>query len=108
MGSNKETNLSNNHNDNKIFNSSNHRSLVIDNLAIELGFVKSVLKRLRSNRRQQIIVGHLNINSIRNKFDIMKPMLIHDLDIFMVTETKLDDSFPVSQFNVEGLARHLD
>ena len=27
-------------------------------------------------------------------------MLMHDIDIFMVTETKSDDSFPVSQFNV--------
>ena len=35
---------------------------------------------------------------------ILKPMLMHDLDIFMVTETKLDDSFPVSQFNVEGFS----
>ena len=26
-------------------------------------------------------------------------MLMHDIDIFMVTETKSDDSFPVSQFN---------
>ena len=78
--------------------------MINDNLAIQPGFVKSVLKRLRSNHPQQIIIGHLNINSIRNKFDIMKPMLMHDLDIFMVTETKLDDSFPVSQFNVEGFS----
>ena len=29
-------------------------------------------------------------------------MLLHDIDIdFMVTETKSDDSFPVSQFNIE-------
>ena len=75
--------------------------MINDNLAIQPGFVKSVLKRLRSNHPQQIIIGHLNINSIRNKFDIMKPILMHDLDIFMVTETKLDHSFPVSQFNVE-------
>ena len=27
-----------------------------------------------------------------------------DRDIFIVTETKLDDSFPASQFNVEGLS----
>ena len=32
----------------------------------------------------------------------MKPMLLDDTDTFMVTETKLDDSFPVSKFNVEG------
>ena len=62
----------------------------------------SVLKRLHSNHCQQIIIGHLNINSIRNKFDIMEPMLLDDTDIFMVAETKLDDSFPVSQSNVEG------
>ena len=30
----------------------------------------------------------------------MKPMLLDDIDI-MVTETKLDDSFPASQFHVE-------
>ena len=68
---------------------------------IILGIVISVLKRLRSNHDQQTIIGHLNISSIRNKYDIMKPMLVDDIDIFMVSETKLDDSFPVSQFNVE-------
>ena len=104
MDSNKEANLSNNHNGNYIFNSSNNKSLINDNLAIQPGIVKSVLKCLHSNHPQQIIIGHLNINSIRNKFDIMKPMLMHDIDIFMVTETKLDDSFPVSQFNVEGFS----
>lgn len=38
----------------------------------------------------------------------MTPMLMHDADIFMVIETKLVDSFPVSQFNAEGFTRHLD
>ena len=32
----------------------------------------------------------------------MKPMLLDDIDIFIVTETKSDYSFPASQFNVEG------
>ena len=31
-------------------------------------------------------------------------MLLDDVDIFMVREAKLDDSFPVSQFNVEGFS----
>ena len=31
-------------------------------------------------------------------------MLLDNIDIFMVTETKLDDYFPVSQFNVEGFS----
>ena len=29
---------------------------------------------------------------------------MHGIDIFMVTETKLDDSFPVSQLNVESFS----
>ena len=99
-GSNKETNLSNDRNGNNIINSSNYKSLINDNSAIQLGSVKSVLKRLCSNHPQQIIIGHLNINSIRNKFDIMKQMQLDDIDIFMVTEPKLDDSFPASQFNI--------
>ena len=32
-------------------------------------------------------------------------MLMHDMDIFMVTETKLDDSCPVSQLKVEGFSK---
>ena len=104
MDSNKKTNLSNKHNNNNIFNSSNYESLINDNLAIQPGFVKSVLKRLCSNHPQQIVIGHLNINSIKKKFNIMNSMLMHDLDTFMVTETKLDDSFQVSQFNVEGFS----
>ena len=35
-------------------------------------------------------------------------MLMLDIDIFMVTETQLDYSFPVSQFNIEYSAHHLD
>ena len=34
----------------------------------------------------------------------MKPMQMHDTDIFMVTETKLDNSIPVSQFIVEDFS----
>ena len=104
VDSNKETNLSNDHNGNSIISSSNYKYLINDNSAIQLGSAKSVLKHLRSNHPQQIIIGHLNINSIRNKFHIMKLMLMHDINIFKVTETKLVDSFPNLQYNVEGFS----
>ena len=98
------TNLSNDHNSNNIINSSDYKSLINDNSSTQLGSVKSFLKRFCSNHPQQIIIGNLNISSFKNKFDIMKPMLRHDIDTFMVTDTKLNDSFPVSQFNVEGFS----
>ena len=31
-------------------------------------------------------------------------MLMHDINIFMVRGTKLDDSFPVPQFNIESFS----
>ena len=37
----------------------------------------------------KIIVGHLNINSIRSKLYTMKLILMHNMYVFMVTETKV-------------------
>ena len=48
------------------------------------------------------ISAHININFIRYKFD----QLVYDVkgktDVLVITETKLDDSFPTMQFNIEG------
>ena len=99
--SDKETNLSNDLNGNNIISPSDYKSLINYNSAFQLGSVKSVLKSIRSNQPQQVIIVHLNINYIRKKFDIMKPILMYDVDIFMA---KSDDSFSVSKFNIEGFS----
>ena len=64
--------------------------------------VESVLKFYRSKFPKNLIIGHININSIRNKFEVLKSMLSEVLDVLMITETKLDDSFPEQQFHIEG------
>ena len=64
--------------------------------------VEFVLKFYRSKFPKKLIIGHININSIRNKFEILKSMLSEVLDVLMITETKLDDSFPEQQFHIEG------
>ena len=64
--------------------------------------VRSILKSVRLNHPQKIIIGHININSIRHKFDILKAMPTEVLDILMISETKLNDSFPEAQFYIEG------
>ena len=48
------------------------------------------------------MIGHININSIRNKFEILRSMLSELLDVLMITETKLDDSFPEQQFHIKS------
>ena len=42
------------------------------------------------------------MNSIRNKFDMLFSMVKDNIDILMVSETKLDSSFPQAQFRIEG------
>ena len=51
---------------------------------------------------KNLIIGHLNINSIRNKFLDFKELIVSNTDICLISETKLDDSFPDQQFHVNG------
>ena len=57
------------------------------------------LTQIRIKNPKQLINAHLNINSLRNKFDQLKILV---QDILMVTESKLDDTFPDSQFHIPG------
>ena len=50
----------------------------------------------------RLIIGYLNINSISNKFDQLKLFVQGKVDILIVTETKLDSTFPTSQFVISG------
>ena len=64
--------------------------------------VESVLKFYRSKFPKKLKIVHININSIRNKFEILKSMLSEVMNVLMIIETKLDDSFPEQQFHIEG------
>ena len=50
----------------------------------------------------RLLIGNLNINSISNKFDQLKLLVRGKVDILVITETKLDSTFPTSQFLIEG------
>ena len=63
------------------------------------------LKQLRNQNPHKIIIGHLNINSIRNKFESLVTFVGNNLDILMISETKIDDTFPESQFLIEGFSK---
>ena len=64
-------------------------------------------KRYRNTNPRNCIIGHLNINSIRNKFDAVECILIEGLaDIFAISETKIGYSFLLSQFSVTDFSIH--
>ena len=47
-------------------------------------------------------MGHLNINSIRYKFEWLKSIADSNIDLLLISETKLNDSFPNCQFLMTG------
>ena len=57
---------------------------------------------LRRKTIGRLVLAHININSIRYKFDQLVYGVKGKVDVLMITETKLDDSFPTMQFNIEG------
>ena len=63
------------------------------------------MTNLRIKNPERIIIGHININSLRNKFEFLADMIKDKLDILMVSETKLDSSFPEAQFYINGYSK---
>ena len=65
------------------------------------------LKSLRTSNLHCLIIAQININSIRNKFEALVNGITDNVDILMISETKIDDSFPLTQFLIEGLQHHI-
>ena len=57
----------------------------------------------RLKNRNRPIIGQLNINSIRNKLNFLGSEISPCL--LLVSETKLDDSFPTAQFLMSGFCK---
>ena len=74
---------------------------MIDGYNANLRF-KEKLSIIRQRNIGKIIVARLNINPLRNKFDSLIDQITGRIDILMVSETKLDESFPIGQFVIEG------
>ena len=54
------------------------------------------LGSLRVKNLNKLIIGHLNINSLRNKFELLAHQIKDNIDILMISETKLYESFRTS------------
>ena len=64
-----------------------------------------VLKSLCCNNLNRLVFPHLNINSIRNKFELLSEQIRGNVDVLMASETKIDDSFPIGNFLIHGFSR---
>ena len=63
------------------------------------------LKSLREENPNRPIFAQININSIRNKCQILASQIINNVDVLLVYETKFDDSFPTTQILLDGFLK---
>ena len=63
----------------------------------------SDLIKIREQYTNNLVLGYLNINSLKNKIinlrEVVDKVLI---DILCIDETKLDDTFPDAQFKINN------
>jgi hypothetical protein len=60
------------------------------------------LRNIRIANLKNVIIGQLNINSLRNKFHALIEIIHGNIDILIITESKLDHTFPQNQFHIPG------
>ena len=63
------------------------------------------MKNLRLKISNKFIIGHININSLRNKSELLTKMFRDKVDLLMISETKLDSSFPNAQFYMKSYSK---
>ena len=66
----------------------------------------SKLKDMRSDNINKLLFAHLNINSIRNKFEIQAQQVKEKTNISMISETKNEESFPQGNFLIDRFNSH--
>ena len=63
---------------------------------------KTFLQNLKAKNKDRPIIAHLNINFLDIKFEPLKDMIKENVDISLISETKLNDTFPDGQFTIDG------
>ena len=66
------------------------------------GLPFSEVKNYKLENPKNITKGHLNVILLRNKLISIGEMTKSKLDIFLVSETKNNHSFPNKQFSIDG------
>ena len=60
------------------------------------------VKNYKLENPKNITISHLKVNSLRNKFISIEDLRKSKLDIFLVSESKIDPSFLNQQFSIDG------
>ena len=61
---------------------------------------------MKNRSPDKLILGQLNINSIRNKFDSLRNTIHRNIDVLLISETKLSEPFLLTHFKIHGFSHH--
>jgi hypothetical protein len=65
------------------------------------------LRNIRKDNLGNVIISHVNINSLKHKFDYFHSILSEGiLDVLCLTETKLDETYSANLFHCKGFKCH--
>ena len=59
---------------------------------------------IRKDHSNKILMAHFNINSLRNKFDKLTNSVSEYIDMLMISETKLHDTFPHAFYHLKDFS----
>ena len=60
------------------------------------------IENIRSKNPNRFIIAQLNIISLRYKFDSLVEILRNNVETLLISEIKIDSSFPTTHFKIEG------
>ena len=63
---------------------------------------KTLISDYRAKNCDKVIIATLNLNSLPNKFSSLAEIISNNIDILVIEETKIDESFPEGQFLIPG------
>ena len=66
--------------------------------------LEDTLTNLKASKENEVKIAHLNINFLYNKFEGLKLFIQDKIDVLVLSETKLDDTYMLNQFQIEGFS----
>ena len=62
------------------------------------------LANFKKYNQNKLVIVHLNINSLRNKFELLTEKTKGNIGILLISEIKINKIFPNSQFKIDGFS----
>ena len=63
------------------------------------------MKSIHRENTNKLVFAHININSLRNKFELIVDQVKGNIDVLVISEIKIEDSFSLGNFLISGSSK---